>query len=68
VKPKYLQISKIIDNDILWFIPMSKSKIEKVVYLVRHGESEHNVLPVYQSPEAPLSEKGRQQAKKLQNV
>jgi broad specificity phosphatase PhoE len=44
---------------------MSKSKIEKVVYLVRHGESEHNILPVYQSPDAPLSEKGRQQAKKI---
>src|SRR3989344_5742821 len=41
---------------------MSKPKIHKTVYFVRHGESEHNILPVFQSPDSPLSEKGKKQA------
>ncbi|MBI3589170.1 MAG: histidine phosphatase family protein [Candidatus Liptonbacteria bacterium] len=40
----------------------SKSKIEKVVYFVRHGQSADNVAPVFQSPDSPLNEKGRKQA------
>jgi broad specificity phosphatase PhoE len=44
---------------------MSKYETEKVVYFVRHGESEHNILPVYQSPDAELSERGRHQASKI---
>ena len=40
----------------------SKSKAEKVVYFVRHGQSAHNVAPVFQSPDSPLNEKGKQQA------
>jgi ribonuclease H / adenosylcobalamin/alpha-ribazole phosphatase len=41
---------------------MSTEKIEKIVYFVRHGESEDNVAPVFQSPHSPLNEKGRRQA------
>lgn len=36
--------------------------IIKTVYFVRHGQSEHNVAPVFQSPDSPLSEEGRGQA------
>jgi len=44
-------------------IEMAKhSTVHKVVYFVRHGESEANVAPVFQSPESPLSERGRHQA------
>ncbi len=35
----------------------------KIVYFVRHGESEGNIAPVYQSTDSPLTEKGRQQAR-----
>ncbi len=35
---------------------------EKVVYFVRHGESEHNIAPVFQAPDSPLSGRGRAQA------
>ncbi len=35
---------------------------EKVVYLLRHGQSEDNASPVFQGPDSPLSEHGRQQA------
>jgi probable phosphoglycerate mutase len=37
-------------------------QIRKIVYFVRHGESEGNVLPVFQSSDSPLTEKGREQA------
>lgn len=44
-------------------IHMAKhSTVHKVVYFVRHGESEANVAPVFQSPDSPLSERGRHQA------
>lgn len=36
--------------------------IEKVIYLVRHGQSVDNIKPVYQSPDSPLSEIGKKQA------
>jgi ribonuclease H / adenosylcobalamin/alpha-ribazole phosphatase len=35
---------------------------QKIVYFVRHGESEDNTAPVFQSPHSPLSAKGRRQA------
>ena len=35
---------------------------KKIVYFVRHGQSEHNAAPVFQSPDSPLNEKGREQA------
>lgn len=34
----------------------------KTVYLVRHGESEANVAPIFQEPTSPLSPQGRNQA------
>lgn len=39
--------------------------MQKIVYFVRHGQSADNVLPVFQSPESPLNEKGKQQALKI---
>ncbi len=41
---------------------MSKKKI---VYIVRHGQSEDNAAPVFQSYDSPLSDKGKSQAIKL---
>jgi Fructose-2,6-bisphosphatase len=40
-------------------------KIEKTVYLIRHGQSEDNVREVFQSPESPLTKKGEKQAKNI---
>jgi probable phosphoglycerate mutase len=36
--------------------------IEKIVYFVRHAQSEDNAAPVFQAPDSPLSETGRRQA------
>lgn len=44
---------------------MSEIKIDKIVYFVRHGQSVDNVSPVFQSPDSPLSEKGRMQAENI---
>lgn len=44
---------------------MSDPKIEKTVYLVRHGQSEGNITPVFQGPDSPLSEHGRKQAESI---
>jgi len=44
---------------------MYKHKIEKTVYLLRHGQSEDNASPVFQSPDSPLSERGRKQAENI---
>jgi 2,3-bisphosphoglycerate-dependent phosphoglycerate mutase len=44
---------------------MADATREKMVYFVRHGQSEDNVAPVFQSPHSPLSAVGRQQAKRL---
>lgn len=41
---------------------MSDSKITRVVYFVRHGESEGNVDLAFQSPNCPLTDSGREQA------
>jgi broad specificity phosphatase PhoE len=37
--------------------------IEKIVYFVRHAQSEDNPRPVFQSLESPLSETGHRQAR-----
>lgn len=42
---------------------MSEKKITKNVYFVRHGQSDDNITPIFQSPDSPLNEKGRKQAK-----
>ena len=39
--------------------------IEKTVYFVRHGQSQDNAAPVFQSPDSPLSELGRRQAERV---
>ena len=44
---------------------MADSNRDKVVYFVRHGQSEDNVAPVFQSPHSPLSAVGRQQAERI---
>lgn len=41
---------------------MSDSKIIKTVYFVRHGQSEHNVAPIFQAPDSKLSNIGIEQA------
>jgi probable phosphoglycerate mutase len=41
---------------------MHEKEIEKVVYFVRHGQSEDNVLPVFQSADPCLSDEGKRQA------
>lgn len=41
---------------------MSKPKVIKTVYFVRHGQSEGNISPVFQHTESPLSEEGQKQA------
>ena len=40
-------------------------QIKKTVYLIRHGESEDNTAPVFQSYDSPLSSNGRSQALKV---
>ena len=40
-------------------------QIEKVVYFVRHGQSEGNVAPVFQPPDSPLNERGILQAREI---
>ena len=37
----------------------------KTVYFVRHGESADNISPVFQSPDSPLSDRGRKQAEMI---
>jgi broad specificity phosphatase PhoE len=44
---------------------MADETSAKVVYFVRHGQSEDNVAPVFQSPESPLSAVGRNQAARI---
>ncbi|HEX4103866.1 MAG TPA: histidine phosphatase family protein [Candidatus Paceibacterota bacterium] len=39
--------------------------MEKVIYFVRHGQSEDNIAPVFQSVDSPLNDKGRAQAKSI---
>lgn len=37
-------------------------EVEKTVYFVRHGQSEDNAAPVFQSTDSPLSDKGKHQS------
>lgn len=39
--------------------------MQKIIYFARHAQSADNVLPVFQSPESPLNETGKQQAEKV---
>ena len=41
---------------------MSETETVKTVYFVRHGQSIANAAPVFQPPDSPLSELGKQQA------
>lgn len=41
--------------------------MEKIVYFVRHGQSVDNSLPVFQSPNSPLSDLGLDQAEAIAN-
>lgn len=41
---------------------MGYDGVQKIVYLVRHGQSEDNVAPVFQSTDSPLNEQGKKQA------
>lgn len=38
---------------------------DKIVYFVRHGESEGNIAPVFQALESPLSYAGKKQAERI---
>ena len=40
-------------------------ELKKIIYLVRHGQSEDNAAPVFQSYSSPLSPKGKGQAEKV---
>jgi broad specificity phosphatase PhoE len=44
---------------------MKNEQIEKIVYFVRHGQSEGNISPVFQSHESPLTEVGKHQADRI---
>ncbi len=39
--------------------------IKKIVYFIRHGQSEHNATSVFQSPDSPLSMLGKKQAESI---
>lgn len=41
---------------------MKNEQIERIVYFVRHGQSEGNVAPVFQDVKSPLTAIGRKQA------
>lgn len=41
---------------------MNMPENTKTIYFIRHGQSDDNVAPVFQSSDSPLSAKGRQQA------
>lgn len=44
---------------------MASPGLKKIVYLIRHGQSEDNAAPVFQSISSPLSAKGEEQARKI---
>lgn len=44
---------------------MKEIKVIKNIYFVRHGQSVDNKLPVYQSIDSPLSDRGYEQAEKV---
>ena len=47
---------------------MADETSAKVVYFVRHGQSEDNVAPVFQSPDSPLSAVGRHKPNALRHA
>lgn len=46
-------------------MPSKELEIGKTVYFVRHGQSEDNARPVFQSQHSPLNERGKEQAEKI---
>ena len=44
---------------------MHDKKIAKIVYFVRHGESEGNIASFYQSVDSSLTQRGRAQVKRI---
>ncbi len=42
---------------------MPDFKVLKTIYFVRHGQSEHNVAPIFQSPDSKLNNIGIEQAR-----
>jgi len=44
---------------------MSETKIEKIVYFIRHGQTIGNVSRVFQHPDSPLNERGKKQAEMI---
>jgi len=44
---------------------MSSTELQKIVYIVRHGQSDDNVAPVFQAYNSPLSASGKEQAERL---
>ena len=44
---------------------MADANRDKVVYFVRHGQSEDNVAPIFQAPHSPLRAVGRHQAERI---
>jgi len=44
---------------------MLSTELKKTVYLVRHGQSDDNIAPVFQAYDSPLSAKGRGQAEQV---
>ncbi len=45
----------------------SKKSTKKIVYFVRHGQSDDNVAAVFQGVDSPLSKTGHEQASKIAN-
>lgn len=39
--------------------------VKKIVYFVRHGQSEGNVGNVFQAPDSPLNDEGKKQAERI---
>ena len=44
---------------------MSDVNTEKIVYFVRHGQSEGNITPIFQTLDSPLSDKGKKQIESM---
>ncbi len=44
---------------------MNSEHIGKTIYFVRHGQSEDNAAPIFQSPNSPLNETGRKQTERI---
>src|SRR5690606_22223285 len=62
---KLKKVENLISYYFYCYTEFMKSKQKKTVYFVRHGQSEDNASPVFQSIDSPLSEKGISQAKNI---